>query len=113
VQALAAETLPGRSPVSIPALGYDLTVQTEPDPGQTIPLMVGEAATPGQPTLAPVALRVGDKAVIRAGAIVDRNGHLVPDGTPVKFIFQYDGDPAPKIQEAMTLEGMARTVRAG
>ncbi len=109
VQALAAETLPGRSPVSIPALGYDLTVQTEPDPGQTIPLMVGEAAAPGQPTLAPVALRVGDKAVIRAGAIVDRNGHVVPDGTPVKFIFQYDGDPAPKIQEAMTLEGMART----
>jgi hypothetical protein len=33
----------------------------------------------------------------------------VPDNTPVKFSFQYDGDLAPKIQEAMTLEGMART----
>jgi len=54
-------------------------------------------------------LRVGDKAVIRAGPILDRNGHPVPDNTPVKFSFQYDGDLAPKIQETMTLDGMART----
>jgi hypothetical protein len=33
----------------------------------------------------------------------------VPDNTPVQFSFQYDGDLAPKIQEAMTLDGMART----
>jgi beta-N-acetylhexosaminidase len=108
-QALAETTLPGRSPVSIPALDYDLTMQTEPDPAQSIPLMVGEAAVPGQPTPPPQPLRVGDRAVIRAGTIVDRNGHPVPDDTPVKFFFQYDGDPAPKIQEAMTLDGMART----
>ncbi len=108
VQALDQQTFPGRSPVNIPALGYDLTVQTEPDPAQTIPLMVGEAVVPGQPTPAPVTLRVGDKAVIRAGPILDRNGHPVPDNTPVKFFFQYDGDPAPKIQETMTLDGMAR-----
>ncbi len=109
VQALGVETLPGHSPVSIPALGYDLTVQTEPEPGQTIPLVVGEAGAQDQPTPTPVALRVGDKAVIRAGAIIDHNGHLVPDGTPVQFIFQYDTDPAPKIQEATTLDGMAHT----
>jgi beta-N-acetylhexosaminidase len=109
VQALRLQTFPGHSPVNIPALGYDLTVQTEPDPAQTIPLMVGEAVVPGQPTPAPVTLRVGDKAVIRAGPILDRNGHPVPDNTPVKFFFQYDGDPAPRIQEAMTLDGMART----
>jgi beta-N-acetylhexosaminidase len=109
VQALDAQTLPGHSPVNIPALGYDLTVQTEPDPAQTIPLMVGEAIVPGQPTPAPVTLRVGDKAVIRAGLILDRNGHSVPDNTPVKFFFQYDGDLAPKIQEAISLDGMART----
>jgi hypothetical protein len=108
VQSLDAPTLPGRSPVNMPELDYDLTRQTEPDPAQTIPLMVGEAAVPGQPTPAPVALRVGEKAVIRAGTIVDRNGHPVPDDTPVRFSFQYDGDPAPKIQEAMTLDGMAR-----
>jgi beta-N-acetylhexosaminidase len=109
ILALDAATLPGRSPVSLPALNYDLTVQTEPDPAQTIPLQVGEATVPGQPTPEAVLLRVGDRAVIRAGAILDRNGQPVPDDTPVKFYFQYDGDPAPKIQEAMTLDGMART----
>ncbi len=109
VQALGEQALPGRSPVNIPALGYDLTVQTEPDPGQIIPLMVGEAVVPGQPTPAPAPLRVGDKAVIRAGPILDRNGHPVPDNTPVRFYFQYDGDLAPKVQEATTLDGMART----
>jgi len=109
MSALEAATLPGHSPVNLPALNYDLTVQTEPDPAQTIPLLVGEAAVPGQPTPVAVPLRVGDRAVIRAGTIVDRNGHPVPDDTPVKFFFQYDGDPAPKIQEAKTLEGMART----
>ncbi len=109
IQALDVDTLPGHSPVNIPALNYDLTVQTEPDPTQTIPLMVGEATVPGQPTPTAVILRVGDRAVIRAGTIVDRNGHPVPDDTPVEFYFQYDGDPAPKIQEAMTLDGMART----
>jgi beta-N-acetylhexosaminidase len=108
VQSLDASTLPGRSPVNMPELDYDLTRQTEPDPAQTIPLMVGEAAVPGQPTPEPVTLRVGEKAVIRAGSIVDRNGHPVPDDTPVRFSFQYDGDPAPKIHEAMTLGGMAQ-----
>ncbi|HTP11365.1 MAG TPA: hypothetical protein VMP08_24100, partial [Anaerolineae bacterium] len=109
VLALDAATLPGHSPVNLPALNYDLTVQTEPDPAQTIPLMVGEAAVPGQPTPVAVVLHVGDRAVIRTGTIVDRNGHPVPDETPVKFFFQYDGDPAPKVQEATTLDGMART----
>jgi beta-N-acetylhexosaminidase len=109
VQALDLQSLPGHSPVSIAALGYDLTVQTEPDPGQTIPLLVGDAAAPGQPTTTPVPLHVGDKAVIRAGPILDRNGHPVPDNTPVRFYFQYDGDPAPKIQEATTTDGIART----
>ena len=108
VQSLDASTLPGRSPVNMPELHYDLTRQTEPDPAQTIPLVVGEAAVPGQPTPVPVTLRVGDKAVIRAETIVDRNGHPVPDDTPVKFSFQYDGDPAPKVQEATTLDGTAR-----
>jgi hypothetical protein len=84
-------------------------VQTEPDPAQTIPLQVGEAVVPGQPTPDAVVLRVGDQAIIRAGTIFDRNGHPVPDDTPVKFYFQYDGDPVPKIQEAKTLDGMART----
>jgi beta-N-acetylhexosaminidase len=110
VQALAGERPPtGRSPVNLAALGYDLTTQTEPDPNQSISLAVGDVATPGQPTPVPVTLRVGDTARLRAGVIVDRNGHPVPDGTPVRFYFQYDGEAAPTIQEGKTSNGVALT----
>jgi beta-N-acetylhexosaminidase len=110
VQSLTSEQVPqGRSPVNLPALAYDLTTQTEPDPNQVIALAVGEEAVPGQPTPVPVTLQVGSTARLRAGPILDRNGHPVPDGTPVKFYFQYDGDAAPKVQDAMTINGVART----
>ena len=95
--------------MNLTALGYDLTTQTEPDPDQIISLAVGDAATPGQPTPEPVTLRVGDTARLRAGVIVDRNGHPVPDGTPVRFYFQYDGEAAPTIQEGKTSNGVALT----
>jgi beta-N-acetylhexosaminidase len=110
VEALAGERPPaGRSPVNLTALDYDLTRQTEPDPGQVISLAVGDLAAPGQPTLAPAALRAGDTMRLRTGVIVDRNGHPVPDGTPVRFYFQYDGETAPTIQESKTSNGVALT----
>ncbi len=110
LRALTGESVPpGRAPVSISALGYDLTKQTEPDPLQVIQLAVGDEAVPGQPTPAPARLRVGDTARIHTGVIVDRNGNPVPDGTPVQFIFQYDTDSAPTIQNEATLNGVART----
>jgi len=109
-RALAGERPPaGRSPVNLTALGYDLTTQTEPDPNQIILLAVGDEATPGQPTPVPVTLRVGDTARLRTGVTLDRNGNLVPDGTPVRFYFQYDGDAAPKVQEAKTIDGVAHS----
>ena len=109
-QTLAGERPPaGRSPVNLTALDYDLTRQTEPDPGQIISLAVGDVATPGQPAPVPATLRVGDTARLRTGVIVDRNGHPVPDGTPVRFYFQYDGEVAPKIQEGKTSSGVALT----
>jgi beta-N-acetylhexosaminidase len=109
-QALAGERPPaGRSPVNLTALGYDLTTQTEPDPNQIILLAVGDEVTPGQPTPVPVTLRVGDTARLRTGVIVDRNGNPVPNDTPVRFYFQYDGDAAPKIQEGKTSNGVAHT----
>ena len=70
---------------------------------------MGDQATPGQPTLAPVTLRVGDTMRLRTGVIVDRNGHPVPDGTPVRFYFQYDGEAAPTVQEGKTSNGVALT----
>ncbi len=110
VRALAGERPPsGRSPVNLTMLGYDLTTQTEPDPNQIILLAVGDEATPGQPTPLPVTLRAGDTARLRTGLILDRNGNPVPDGTPVRFYFQYDGEAAPKIQEAKTSNGVAHT----
>ncbi len=108
-QALAGERPPaGRSPVNLTAQGYDLTTQTEPDPDQIISLAVGDQATPGQPTPVPVTLRVGDTTRLRTGVILDRNGHPVPDGTPVRFYFQYD-EAAPTIQESKTSHGVALT----
>jgi beta-N-acetylhexosaminidase len=109
-QALAGERPPaGRSPVNLTALGYDLTTRTEPDPNQIILLAVGDEVTPGQPTPVPVTLRVGDTTRLRTGVIVDRNGNPVPDDTPVRFYFQYDGDAAPTILEGKTSNGVAHT----
>jgi hypothetical protein len=52
---------------------------------------------------------VGDTARLRTGVILDRNGNRVPDSTPVRFYFQYDGDTAPKVQEAKTIDGVAHS----
>ncbi|HLO29130.1 MAG TPA: glycoside hydrolase family 3 N-terminal domain-containing protein [Anaerolineales bacterium] len=89
-------TVQGASPVSIPAVGYDLIEVTQPDPAQIIPLAVDQAvkATPTgktataevQPTQTEIPLvRIGDKIAVRAGPILDHNQHVVPNGTPVHF----------------------------
>lgn len=110
VRWLGADTAPpGKSPISLPELNYDLTRQTEPDPAQSIPLFVGSEAVEGQPTPAPPQLRVGDTVQLRTGVIVDRNGHAVPDGTPVRFQIQYEGDSAPTLNMSTTQNGVART----
>ncbi len=102
---------PGAPPVSVSGVNYDLVKQTSPDPNQTITLSyyVGQrveenGATPtptSTPTLAateelapettPESPRpqIGDELRLRSSVIVDHNGHPVPDGTPVKFIFSY------------------------
>ncbi len=110
VRALSGEaTLRGRSPINLEALGYDLTSQTEPDPNQVIQLFIGEEAVEGQPTPAPPNLHVGDSMKLRTSTVLDRNGHPVPDGTLVRFNFQYDGDTAPTTQDAVTQNGVAKT----
>jgi len=82
----------GSSPVTIPAIGYDLITETSPDPQQVIPLSLdtnvstiptAESLTPA-PTLTP-SYRIGDTIALRAGPILDRNGHIVPDGTVARF----------------------------
>ena len=88
--------LQGASPVSVPAMGYDLITRTSPNPSQVIPLALdhapievtptptGNAAETLEPTEVPL-FRIGDTIAVRAGPILDQNGHIVPDGTVVRF----------------------------
>ncbi len=115
-------TIQGASPVSIPAVGYDLIKATSPDPTQLIPLAVDKAIeaipTGETPTAAAVPTqteiplyRIGDTIAVRAGPILDHNGHLVPDGTPVLFtmITKDESGEIPLQVEATTVMGVART----
>jgi beta-N-acetylhexosaminidase len=117
-------TLQGASPVSIPGVGYDLIVATQPDEDQIIPVNLDQApievtptieggTTPeAEPTQTPIPLfRLGDTIAVRAGPIFDHNQHIVPDGTPVRFIMSTI-DETGKIEEfadAETVDGLART----
>jgi beta-N-acetylhexosaminidase len=114
---LFQEILPeGSLPISVPEVGYDLNLATFPDPEQVIPLVMDmqtqgeETPTPGPtPTLAP--FRTGDAIPVRTGVIVDHNGHVVPDGTIVKFILTISAETSTTQQfEALTAQGIARTV---
>ena len=87
----------GHSPVSIPAIEYDLITETSPDPEQVISLALAETvpttptseATPATPVTAePTQIplyRIGDTISVRAGPIVDHNQNIVPDRTVVRF----------------------------
>ena len=120
-------TLQGSSPVSIPAMGYDLITVTSPDPDQIIPLELDQAVeepTPTAatgtvipqtaqvsptPTLIPL-LRIGDTISVRAGPIMDHNQHVVPDGTPVQFIMSTMDETGEILQQvdSTTVGGVAR-----
>jgi beta-N-acetylhexosaminidase len=107
VRALFREITPrGASPVSIRSLGYDLTVQTQPDPGQVIALSVGTIESGGLATPSPEVLKIGTTLRLRAGPILDHNGHIVPDGTVAQFRRSY---PA----EGLELPPLTATTRRG
>lgn len=122
VRALFGEFAPlGKPPVSVSGINYDLSTQTSPNPEQTIPLYysIGEAPEEGQPTPAapeegqptpePPKLEVGDELRLRTGVIVDHNGHPVPDGTPVQFIFTYPQEGLEQTAMKGTAGGIAET----
>lgn len=98
----------GALPVSITALNYSLLVQTSPDPNQVIPLTAANVVTPSQATPGPLELKVGNSLQLRAGPIYDRNGHIVPDGTPVQFVLAYPVERVEQQQAPVsTRDGMA------
>lgn len=119
VRALLGELDPlGASPVNIPAIDYDLTRQTEPDPDQVIDILLEipqpiiDPLTPVPPedtaTPAPPVFREDDTIRIRTGVIFDHNGNPVPDGTPVQFQLTFRGlQETSSAQETVTTNGWA------
>ena len=116
-------SLQGASPVSIPAVGYDLITQTQPDAAQIIPLSLdqeipptptsGVTFTPTTKTAEPTRIplyRIGDTIAIRAGPILDHNQHIVPDGTVVNFAMSTLDEGGGILQQvdATTVGGIAR-----
>lgn len=120
----------GFSPVSIPGTGYDLIEVTRPNPDQVItlsldvPLASDVTSTPTpevsttpttiptidpEPTSIPL-LRIGDTINVRTGTIYDYNGHIVPDGTVVRFTMLVSGEGGGILQQVdqTTLRGVAR-----
>ncbi|MDO9301499.1 MAG: glycoside hydrolase family 3 N-terminal domain-containing protein, partial [Anaerolineales bacterium] len=106
----------GESPVSIPAVGYDLISVLSPNPNQLIPLFLdlepvptetGSLITP-EPTPNPL-FRIGDTIAIRTGVIIDNNGNPVPDGTVVQFLMMLTGEGGGILQQvdAVTSQGVA------
>jgi beta-N-acetylhexosaminidase len=104
---LYQELLPsGSLPVSVSGVGYDLLEALSPDPDVKIGLQVrsafgGEAATPS------AGFSVGDTIFLATSPIVDHNGRVVPDGTPVEFGITYPGESLSSILQSTTSEGIA------
>lgn len=59
-----------------------------------------------QPTADP-RLEKGDQIRLRTGAILDRNGRVVPDGTQVQFFFNYPQEGLEQSVLATTRDGVA------
>ncbi len=117
VRTLFRELTPsGALPVSVAGVNYELDRQLEPDPSIPFALTL---YTQSQDQEEPVALQsgsesidldVGDQVILRAGPVLDLNGHVVPDGTLVEFRFldQQAGVELPRRQEPTT-DGFATT----
>jgi len=112
-------SLTGASPVSIPAVEYNLIIQTSPDPDQVIPLRLDQTEEPEvesdgtltpEPTATPF-YKIGASISVRAGPIFDHNNNLVPDGTVVSFTMSTRDETGSilKQEEATTVNGIART----
>jgi beta-N-acetylhexosaminidase len=128
IQAMFEEFAPtGKPPVNVAGINYDLSIQTAPDPNQTITLNysikpAGAETTPeptetGPPTpegtpesLPPESQpEMGDILRLQTNIIIDRNGHAVPDGTPVQFVFTYPQEALESSVTVTTMGGVAET----
>ena len=88
--------------MSVPGI-YDLPVMLEPDSSRPIPIGALNKTSGDK-------AQVGETVTVRAGPILDRNGHPVPDGTRVNLQFFYRAAAVylPN-QEIGTRNGVAET----
>lgn len=97
----------GHPPISVESINYDLLQVLAPDPAQLVnvqyacepPAGATPEATPAPATGTPTAdatpaitCRLADTLVLRAGPILDFNGHRVPDGTPIQLRVDYQAN---------------------
>jgi len=112
---------PGRLPVSMPSISYDINAVTFPNPDQLIAVYYEEQLPPGEasPTPGPTpetggvqtTVKIGDLIPVHTGIILDHNGHTVPDGTIVRFILTNSSETTIIRQiEAQTVQGVARAI---
>lgn len=109
----------GALPISLNAVGYDLISITAPDPDQIIRLslvtpevlpevsvlvMTPEPTVGVEQTPTP-NFTVGDTITIQTSSIHDHNGHIVPDGTVVRFNFIISNESAITQQYETTTTG--------
>jgi beta-N-acetylhexosaminidase len=99
----------GRAPVTVEGVGYDLSKQLSPDPGQVISVLQADQQATVEGTPQPLELEEGDPLHVRTSVILDSNGNPVPDGTPVIFhaLYDLDGERLERRVEAETANGVA------
>ena len=97
----------GDSPVDIPALNYAISEQTMPAPEQLLTLAVVDEVGEVLTETAMTNIHVGDLIYLKTGVILDRNGRVVPDGTPVDFSLNYPQESIQHRIVAETSDGLA------
>jgi hypothetical protein len=99
VRALFGEAnFPGKSPVSIEGIGYDLPTILSPHPDQELNLELVNISP--EDKIAPV------EVTVRVGPVLDYNGHQVPDETSVQIVAMRNGRQVEMVT-APTQGGMA------
>jgi beta-N-acetylhexosaminidase len=105
----------GDLPISLPAVGYNLAEATTPDPSQTIQLEIFTLDDQSIPepvrTTNLLTLGIGEQLILRTAPLLDHNGHVVPDGTPVEFTLTFitDTEDLRTRQTSTTQQGRAYT----
>jgi len=108
----AGASFAGSSPVSISGIGYNILDVTLPSAEQVIKLNLQAdtkvaSALATQTATPDLNLRLNDKVIISTGIIIDKNGHPVPDGTPVEFVLNYTTQSLRDTIPATTQSGIA------